>query len=97
MINASIEKELKKNLKEIFGFDNFRGEQEKIITSIVSGEKYICNNANRSREITLLSVACHRFGRNRYRNLTSDCPHEKSGRSADGIWYQRPVFEQYSQ
>ncbi|MBK9511550.1 MAG: ATP-dependent DNA helicase RecQ [Cytophagaceae bacterium] len=38
MINASIEKELKKNLKEIFGFDNFRGEQEKIITSIVSGK-----------------------------------------------------------
>lgn len=38
MINASIEKELKKNLKEIFGFDNFRGEQEKIINSIVSGK-----------------------------------------------------------
>ncbi len=38
MIDASIEIELKKNLKEIFGFDNFRGEQEKIIKSIVSGK-----------------------------------------------------------
>ena len=38
MIDASIEHDLKKNLKEIFGFDNFRGEQEKIIKSIVSGK-----------------------------------------------------------
>lgn len=38
MIDVSIEKSLKKNLKEIFGFDNFRGEQEKIIKSIVSGK-----------------------------------------------------------
>lgn len=38
MIDASIEIELRKNLKEIFGFDNFRGEQEKIIKSIVSGK-----------------------------------------------------------
>ncbi|HLO43230.1 MAG TPA: ATP-dependent DNA helicase RecQ [Leadbetterella sp.] len=38
MIDVSIENELKKNLKEIFGFDNFRGEQEKIIKSIVSGK-----------------------------------------------------------
>jgi ATP-dependent DNA helicase RecQ len=36
MIEASIEHDLKKNLKEIFGFDNFRGEQEKIIKSIIS-------------------------------------------------------------
>ncbi|MFC3809431.1 RecQ family ATP-dependent DNA helicase [Lacihabitans lacunae] len=38
MIDESIDFELKKNLKEIFGFDNFRGEQEKIIKSIVSGK-----------------------------------------------------------
>ena len=38
MIDVSIENDLKKNLKEIFGFDNFRGEQEKIIKSIVSGK-----------------------------------------------------------
>jgi ATP-dependent DNA helicase RecQ len=38
MIDESIDIELKKNLKEIFGFDNFRGEQEKIIRSIVSGK-----------------------------------------------------------
>ncbi|MBP6618907.1 MAG: ATP-dependent DNA helicase RecQ [Leadbetterella sp.] len=38
MIDVSIENSLKKNLKEIFGFDNFRGEQEKIIKSIVSGK-----------------------------------------------------------
>lgn len=38
MIDESIDIELKKNLKEIFGFDNFRGEQEKIIKSIVSGK-----------------------------------------------------------
>ena len=38
MIDVSIEKQLKQNLKEIFGFDNFRGEQEKIIKSIVSGK-----------------------------------------------------------
>ncbi len=37
MIDASIENLLRKNLKEIFGFDNFRGEQEKIIKSIVEG------------------------------------------------------------
>ncbi|NBA87991.1 RecQ family ATP-dependent DNA helicase [Emticicia sp. CRIBPO] len=37
MIDESIEIELRKNLKDIFGFDNFRGEQEKIIKSIVSG------------------------------------------------------------
>jgi ATP-dependent DNA helicase RecQ len=38
MIDLSIENSLKKNLKEIFGFDNFRGEQEKIIKSIISGK-----------------------------------------------------------
>ncbi len=38
MIDVSIENSLKQNLKEIFGFDNFRGEQEKIIRSIVSGK-----------------------------------------------------------
>jgi len=38
MIEVSIENALKKNLKEIFGFDNFRGEQERIIKSIISGK-----------------------------------------------------------
>jgi ATP-dependent DNA helicase RecQ len=38
MIDESIDKDLKKNLKEIFGFDNFRGEQEKIIHSTISGK-----------------------------------------------------------
>lgn len=38
MISESIEQGLKQNLKEIFGFDNFRGEQEKIIKSVVSGK-----------------------------------------------------------
>jgi ATP-dependent DNA helicase RecQ len=38
MVDESIEIGLKKNLKEIFGFDNFRGEQEKIIKSIVVGK-----------------------------------------------------------
>ncbi len=38
MISESVEQGLKQNLKEIFGFDNFRGEQEKIIRSVVSGK-----------------------------------------------------------
>lgn len=38
MISESVEQRLKQNLKEIFGFDNFRGEQEKIIKSVVSGK-----------------------------------------------------------
>lgn len=38
MVSETIENGLKNNLKEIFGFDNFRGEQEKIIRSIVSGK-----------------------------------------------------------
>jgi ATP-dependent DNA helicase RecQ len=38
MIDVSIENDLKRNLKNIFGFDNFRGEQEKIIKSITSGK-----------------------------------------------------------
>ena len=38
MIPESVEQRLKQNLKEIFGFDNFRGEQEKIIRSVISGK-----------------------------------------------------------
>ncbi len=38
MTETTIESTLKKNLKEIFGFDNFRGEQERIIGSILSGQ-----------------------------------------------------------
>lgn len=38
MIDNKIENSLKSNLKEIFGFDNFRGDQEKIIHSILSGK-----------------------------------------------------------
>ncbi|ADQ16245.1 ATP-dependent DNA helicase RecQ [Leadbetterella byssophila DSM 17132] len=38
MISESVEQRLKQNLKEIFGFDNFRGEQEKIIKSVISGK-----------------------------------------------------------
>src|SRR5690606_15979521 len=38
MIAESVEQDLKQNLKDIFGFDNFRGEQEKIIKSVVSGK-----------------------------------------------------------
>ena len=38
MIAEAVEHGLKQNLKEIFGFDNFRGEQEKIIRSVVSGK-----------------------------------------------------------
>lgn len=38
MISESLEHELKQNLKDIFGFDNFRGEQERIIQSIATGK-----------------------------------------------------------
>ncbi len=38
MVSESLEQALKQNLKEIFGFDNFRGEQEKIIKSVASGK-----------------------------------------------------------
>ncbi|MBX2952222.1 MAG: ATP-dependent DNA helicase RecQ [Leadbetterella sp.] len=38
MISESVEQRLKQNLKEIFGFDNFRGEQEKIIKSVIFGK-----------------------------------------------------------
>jgi ATP-dependent DNA helicase RecQ len=38
MIDINIEKKLKQNLKEVFGFDKFRGEQDKIIHSVVSGK-----------------------------------------------------------
>ena len=38
MTETTIESKLRKNLKEIFGFDNFRGEQEKIINSILAGQ-----------------------------------------------------------
>lgn len=37
MVDAAIKKTLKEKLKEIFGFDAFRGEQEAIINNIVSG------------------------------------------------------------
>lgn len=38
MIDKELEVKLKTNLKEVFGFDNFRGEQEKVIKSIASGK-----------------------------------------------------------
>ena len=37
MVEAAIQQSLKEKLKEIFGFDTFRGEQETIINNIVSG------------------------------------------------------------
>jgi len=37
MVDAAIQQTLKEKLKEIFGFDAFRGEQEAIINNIVSG------------------------------------------------------------
>lgn len=37
MVEAAIQQSLKEKLKEIFGFDAFRGEQETIINNIVSG------------------------------------------------------------
>ena len=36
MVDAAIKKTLKEKLKEIFGFDAFRGEQEAIINNIVN-------------------------------------------------------------
>lgn len=38
MVEAAVQQTLKEKLKEIFGFDSFRGEQEAIIHHIVSGE-----------------------------------------------------------
>ncbi|WP_064196183.1 MULTISPECIES: ATP-dependent DNA helicase RecQ [Emticicia] len=38
MVDAAIQQTLKEKLKEIFGFDAFRGEQEPIIHNIVSGK-----------------------------------------------------------
>ncbi|WP_341226124.1 ATP-dependent DNA helicase RecQ [uncultured Arcticibacterium sp.] len=38
MIDIKIENKLKQNLKDVFGFDKFRGEQDKIIHSVVSGQ-----------------------------------------------------------
>ncbi len=38
MINSELDQQLKSNLKDIFGFDKFRGEQDKIIGSITSGK-----------------------------------------------------------
>ncbi|MGL4632105.1 MAG: RecQ family ATP-dependent DNA helicase [Leadbetterella sp.] len=35
MLTDTLENDIKKNLKEIFGFDNFRGEQERIIHNIL--------------------------------------------------------------
>jgi len=37
MIDITLENKLKHNLKEVFGFDKFRGEQDKIIHSVVEG------------------------------------------------------------
>jgi ATP-dependent DNA helicase RecQ len=38
MSETPIENQLKQNLKDIFGFDKFRGEQDRIIQSIVNGD-----------------------------------------------------------
>ena len=38
MTDAEKQKAVKTNLKEIFGFDNFRGEQEKIVYNLLNGK-----------------------------------------------------------
>ena len=41
----TIKTDLKASLLEYFGFDSFKGEQEKVISNLLSNKKYFCHYA----------------------------------------------------
>ena len=38
--------DLHAKLKEYFGFDNFKGNQEQIIKNVLAGKQHVCADAN---------------------------------------------------
>lgn len=66
-------------LKENFGFEKFRPNQEEIINCILFRSRYAGNYANRWRKIYLLSIVlCIDFSRNYNRNFSANCFDERS-------------------
>ena len=52
------EKSLYELLKNVFGFDQFKGNQKEIIKSISRWSEHICADAHGWRKVVMLSVAC---------------------------------------
>ena len=66
-------KDLTKAQKRYFGFDTFKGDQEAIIRNVLDVD------ANRWRQVIVLSVAVAVDGRCGYRHLTSHRFDEEPG------------------
>ena len=72
---------LKDALKEYFGYNQFRGTQERIIRNILDKKNTFVIMPTGAGKSLCLSVASPGTGRYRYCDLSPHRPDEKSGRS----------------
>ena len=68
---------LHKSLKNIFGFNSFKGRQEKIIKTLLE-EKDYGDHVNRRWEINVLSITSAYIKWSRHSNFPINCTNEKS-------------------
>lgn len=67
-------------LKKYFGFDTFKGNQEAIIENLLAGNDTFVLMPNRWWKIFVLPTAVLVDGGHGYRDFSSDCLDEESGR-----------------
>ena len=70
---------LTEKLKQYFGFDKFKGDQEAIIRNLLDGNEHVCAYAYRRRKVVVLSVAVAHHGRHGNSDIAAHCTDEESG------------------
>ncbi len=69
-------------LREVFGYAEFRGQQEAIIAAAVAGRRLARADADGRRQVAVLSDTRARARRRRHRRVAADRAHGGSGRRA---------------
>ena len=76
----AVKTDLKAELKNYFGFDNFKGNQEAIIENLMAGNDTFCAYAYRRRQVAMLSIAVLADGRHCNCHIAINRLDEESGR-----------------
>jgi ABC-type cobalamin transport system ATPase subunit len=74
---------IKDKLKEVFGYGQFRGNQEVIIGNVLAGKNTFVIMPTGAGKSSVLSASCHCPARYSHCYFAAHCLNEKSGRPVE--------------